>query len=304
MIKLTKGLITLGCLLCSSLTYSQLAVFACEPEWAALANALGGEKVSIYSATTELQDPHHIQARPSLIAKVRQADMLLCTGAELESGWLPVLLKKSGNPAIQHGAPGYFMAAEKVSRIDVNKDVDRSMGDVHASGNPHVHLDPLRMIIIAQQLTDKLTELLPEDALFFNHNFNLFESATKAMLLEQESNISFLKGHPVVLYHDSWAYFTEWLQLETVALLEPKPGIPPSTAYLSQLVNQLEKEKASAIIYASYQNTKSVEWLAKKTSIPVVELVATVPHWEQPDALIDWYKSMIKSMVFAASGGQ
>jgi zinc/manganese transport system substrate-binding protein len=129
-----------------------LNVFACEPEWAALAKEIGGQRVAVASATTAQQDPHHVEARPSLIAHMRRADLLVCTGAELETGWLPVLLARSGNAKVQPGKPGYFEAAAFVELLDVPTTVDRSHGDIHAAGNPHVHTDPRRLAIIAERL--------------------------------------------------------------------------------------------------------------------------------------------------------
>jgi len=122
--------------------HASVDVFACEPEWAALTREIGGDKVSIYQATTALQDVHHIQARPSLLAHVRSADLIVCSGADLEVGWLPVLMQSGGNPKIRIGQPGYFMASDYVPKLEVPTSVDRSMGDIHPFGNPHVHTDP------------------------------------------------------------------------------------------------------------------------------------------------------------------
>src|SRR5436190_5007831 len=118
-----------------------LNVFACEPEWAALAQEIGGDKVSAYSATTALQDPHRIEARPSLIARARNADLLICSGSELEVGWVPLLLVQSGNSRIQPGSPGFLEVSQFVVKLEVPRVVDRALGDIHPAGNPHVHLD-------------------------------------------------------------------------------------------------------------------------------------------------------------------
>jgi len=147
-----------------SLSSAAISIFACEPEWSALAQELGGDKVSVYSATTALQDPHRIEARPSLIARVRSADLLVCTGAELEIGWLPLLLTQSGNSRIQLGSPGYFEASQYVPKIEVPATIDRSLGDVHASGNPHIHLDPRNVAKVADALAERLNQLDPANA--------------------------------------------------------------------------------------------------------------------------------------------
>ena len=140
MLRMLVGIVLLAAAVPSAA--AALTVFACESEWAALAQELGKTRVRVFAATTARQDPHHIEARPSLIARVRQADLVVCTGAELEIGWLPVLLRRAGNAKVQPGQAGYFEAAAVVERLDVPESVDRAMGDVHPSGNPHVHTDP------------------------------------------------------------------------------------------------------------------------------------------------------------------
>ena len=129
--------------------HAALRVFACEPEWGALAQELGGDLVDVSVATTALQDPHQIQAKPSLIARARNADLVVCTGAELEIGWLPVLLQQSGNAKVQPGQPGNFAAADYVRKLEVPTQLDRSQGDVHAAGNPHIQTDPRNIAQVA-----------------------------------------------------------------------------------------------------------------------------------------------------------
>ena len=220
----------------SSSVWSGLQVFTCEPEWAALAKELGGERLDIYSATTAQQDPHHIQARPSLIARTRQADLLICSGAELEIGWLPLLLQKSANPKIQPGQPGHFMAAEQVSRLGMLAQVDRSMGDVHASGNPHVHLDPQRLLIIAERLAKRLAQIDGDNADFYQQRLADFHQRLALANQRWQGAIERLKDKHIIVHHDSWIYLTHWLHMHTVATLEPKPGLPPSSMHLAELV--------------------------------------------------------------------
>src|SRR4051795_4208995 len=147
-----RGLILLFAVLCSSGASAAVNVFACEPEWASLAQELGGDKVSVVSATTARQDPHHIEARPSLIARMRSADLVVCSGSELEIGWLPLLLTQSGNGRVRPGSPGYIEASQYVVKLEVPRVVDRSMGDVHPGGNPHVHTDPRNIAKVATVL--------------------------------------------------------------------------------------------------------------------------------------------------------
>src|SRR5688500_10081807 len=148
-------------LLISTPAAAALNIFACEPEWGALAKELAGDKASIYIATTAFQDPHRIEARPSLIARARSADLLVCTGAELETGWLALVQTQSGNARIQTGRPVYFEATQGLSLIDVPQRLDRSLGDIHAAGNPHVHLDPHNITRVAAALGERMAQLDP-----------------------------------------------------------------------------------------------------------------------------------------------
>ena len=156
MIKWFRHIVTAAALLGVPPAFAALNVFACEPEWGALAKELGGDKVSVYTATGALQDPHHVEARPSLIARARNADLMVCTGAELEAGWLPLVQAQAGNPKIRAGQPGYFEAARYVVLLEVPQRVDRAMGDVHAAGNPHIHLDPRNIAKVAAALSERM----------------------------------------------------------------------------------------------------------------------------------------------------
>src|SRR4051812_16431169 len=150
-------------------------VFACEPEWAALAQELGGDKVSTVSATTAFQDPHHIEARPSLIARMRSADLVVCSGSELEIGWLPLLLTQSGNGRVRPGSPGYIEASQYVVKLEVPRVVDRSMGDVHPGGNPHVHTDPRNIAKVAVVLAGRLAQLDAANAATYRSRAEAFD---------------------------------------------------------------------------------------------------------------------------------
>src|SRR6195256_4070675 len=155
---LLKLLLGIGMALLAWPAGAALNVFACEPEWGALAQELGGDKVSVFFATTALQDPHHIEARPSLIARIRNADLVVCSGSELEIGWLPLLFTQSGNDRIQPGSPGYLEASQFVVKLEVPKVIDRALGDIHPAGNPHVHLDPRNIARVGNAITERLAE--------------------------------------------------------------------------------------------------------------------------------------------------
>ncbi len=277
----------------SQQTLAQLSVLACEPEWAALVSALGGDQVLVSSATTSMQDPHHIQARPSLIAKARNADLLICTGAELEVGWLPILLQKSGNPKIQENGAGYFMASHYVELLEKPLKADRRDGDIHMSGNPHIHTSPENMLRVAVALTERLSSLSPENRALFEKNHGQLVKSFDEAFVGWQSKIQLLKNKKIVVYHNYWTYLNKWLQMNQVGTLEPKPGLSPTSTHLSHLLEQLANDKADFILYATYNDSKPAEWLSSKTSIPTVALPSTVENWQEPNALLNWYESVL-----------
>ena len=278
---------------------NKLNVLACEPEWAALAHALAGDYLKITSATTSMQDPHHIQARPSLIAKARNADLLICSGAELEVGWLPLLLRKSANSAIQPGGTGYFLATDQVELLNKREFVDRSEGDVHGAGNPHIHFDPRRMLMVADLLATRLIQLLPDHRESIEKSLIEFKLKLASSLQKQRTVMESLNGKRVVVHHDNWVYLVDWLGLRQVAELEPKPGLPPSSSHLTDLVVSLERDPADVIIYASYQSDKPANWLSSRTNIPAQALPYSVENWEAPMALIEFYSQLITRLYAA-----
>jgi zinc/manganese transport system substrate-binding protein len=280
--------------------FAQIAVLACEPEWAALTHALGGDQVKVYTATTAMQDPHQIQARPSLIAQARQANLLVCTGAELEIGWLPVLLRKSGNTAIQLGSPGYFMAADYVQLLDKPTRLDRSEGDVHAAGNPHIQTDPRRIAKVADQLAATLAAIDGEHATLYRERLADFRGRWQQAIQSWETRAQPLRGLNVVVYHDSWPYLSDWLGLHKVATIEPKPGVPPSSKYLAELVAQLQGQPVGLILRATYQDDRPASWLAEKTGIPVLPVNQSVVDPEQPDVLFRWFDDLVAQLLDTA----
>lgn len=278
----------------SNTAYAQLNVFACEPEWAALARTLGGNAVKVYSATTAQQDPHYIQARPSLIAKVRRADLLVCTGAELEVGWLPLLLRKSGNGKIQPNSAGHFMAADHITLLEKPAVLDRSLGDIHAAGNPHFHFDPYRMMQIADALALRMAEVDPENASLYQKNGLKFTHEWKRAITQWEQFAQPLKGKRIIVSHNSWVYLEQWLGLNKVATLEPKPGIPPSSTHLSKVLTRLKQNPADMILTADYQSDKSARWLSQKTGLAVVRLPFSV---SEKESLMQWFDRLLNQLL-------
>lgn len=294
---MNKPLVSIAALLlalCAPSAFAALNVLTCEPEWAALTTELGGDLVNVSSATTGAQDPHHIQARPSLLSKARSADLLVCTGAELEIGWLPLLQRKTGNPAIQDGADGYFMATDTVSLLGVPTALDRSQGDVHAMGNPHIQTDPNNITSVAAALNRRLQLLDPDNADSYEQRYQDFSQRWKRALKRWNAQAQNLRGKRIVVHHKSWVYMNDWLGLKEVGALEPKPGIPPTTDHLGDLLKKMQSKPADAIIYAAYQSPRSAHWLSEKTGIKAVRLPFTVGGIEGVDNLFDLYDETLR----------
>jgi zinc/manganese transport system substrate-binding protein len=253
-----------------------LNVFACEPEWGALAQELGGDKLSVYTATTAQQDPHRIEARPSLIARARNADLLVCSGSELETGWVPLLLQQSGNERIRVGSPGYLEASKVVPRLEIPAVVDRSLGDIHPSGNPHVHTDPRNIARVAEVLAQRLAQLDAANAEAYRARAAAFQSRWLAAIQRWERDGARLKGVPLVVYHRDFSYFIQWMGMREAGALEPRPGVPPAPAHLADLVERMKREPAKMIVYAPYQSPRPAEFLSERSAIPAVMLPFTV----------------------------
>jgi zinc/manganese transport system substrate-binding protein len=279
-----------------------LKVFACEPEWGALAQELGGALVEVSVATTALQDPHHIQARPSLIARARNADLVLCTGAELEIGWLPVLLQQSGNAKVQAGQPGHFAAADFVRKLEVPGQLDRSQGDVHAAGNPHIQSDPRKIAQVAVALGARLQQLDPAHAGEYAAAQADFMRRWQQAIARWTAQAAPLKGMPVVSQHKGFVYLYDWLALNEVAVLEPKPGIEPTASHLQQVLATLKGTPARMVLFAAYQDPKASEWLSKNAGIPAVKIPFTVGGTESAKDLFGLFDDTVARLL--AAGGK
>jgi len=273
MIRLLMALLLV---MASHSSLAALQVFATVPEWGALAREIGGDKVSVFAATTSLQDPHRIQARPSLLAQARRADLVVATGADLEVGWLPLVIRDSGNANIQPGQPGYFEAARFVTLLDVPVVLDRAHGDVHAAGNPHIQLDPRNLFRIGEALAARLAELDPSNAQAYLAGYKAFVGKWQAAIARWEKEALPLRGVPVLVHHDSFIYLANWLGLKTVGTLEPKPGIEPTSGQLSGLVARQQNAPAKMVLRTAYQSAGPSLWIAEKTGIPAVMLPFTV----------------------------
>jgi zinc/manganese transport system substrate-binding protein len=274
-----------------------LNILACEPEWGALAKELGGDKASVYVATTALQDPHRIEARPSLIARARSADLVVCSGADLEIGWLPLLQTQSGNPKIQTGQPGHFEAANYVVKLEVPRLVDRSQGDVHPGGNPHIHLSPYNIEKVAIALAERMAQIDSQEAGYYQARTRAFLERWRQAIAKWEKDGASLKGMPIVVHHKDLSYLNNWLGLREVGELEPKPGLPPTTSHLSDLLSRLGKDPAKAVVRSAYNDPQAAEWLSARAGIPAVTLPFTVGGTDRAKDLFSLYDDTLARLL-------
>lgn len=275
---------------------AKVNIFACAPEWGALATELGGDKVDVYTASNANQDIHHMRAKPSLLAAMRKADLVICSGASLEIGWLPILLNKAGSNQVQEGSIGSIMASDYVERLEVMQNVDRSMGHVHPEGNPHIHLDPNNILIVSKVIAERLSEIDAPNAAFYDDAQKTFVSDWTQATTKWKNEASDLKGQKVVVYHKSWTYLLNWLGMESVASLEPKPGIPPTASHLEKVLQDIQGKNVSGILVAPFENEKAAKWLSEKSGIPIIHLPFTVGGNNQSKDLKSMFEDTIQRL--------
>ena len=294
MLKKLGALIILQFIFSTSLyANDKLNIFACEPEWKSLAEEIGGDMVKAFSATHANQDPHYIRARPSLISKIRRADLIFCSGAGLEVGWMPILVQKARSQ-VQPGTIGYFMASEYTPVIDIPHEIDRGHGDVHPEGNPHVHLDPHNILLVAKELNRRLSIIDAKNKSFYQEQYNNFVNKWKNSLSRWNKEIESIKGKRIIIHHKSFDYLFNWLQLNEIASLEVKPGIPPTASHLKNILENTNKSSVDIIVISPYDPSEGALWLSEKTQIPVVTLPYTIGGNEESNNLIALFDSSIK----------
>lgn len=273
---------------------AELKVVASTQDLAAITEAIGGDRVSVsYIARGDL-DPHFINAKPSYMVKLANADMVVSVGMELEIGWLPPLLTGSRNPKIQVNAPGYVDASTAVAKIEVPTGaIDRSRGDLHPFGNPHYWLDPENGRGIARLLASRLTELDPAGAAAYKANEAKFETELTAKEKEWTGKMAPLKGTPVIGYHSTFDYFCARYGLPIVGFLEPKPGIPPTPGHTLELSAKAKASGVKLVLVEPYHDARSAEPLANATGAKVITVPTSVGAEDGIKTYFDLFDSMI-----------
>jgi len=280
--------------------HAALKVLACEPEWGALVHELAGDLADVSVATTATQDPHQIQAKPSLIARMRNADLVVCTGAELEVGWLPLLQQQAGNAKVQPGQPGFFAAADQVRKLEVPTRLDRAEGDVHAAGNPHIQTDPRNIGTVATALGARLQQVDAAHAAQYAQRTAAFSQKWQQSVARWTTQAAPLRGLPVASQHKAFAYLYDWLGLKEIVVLEPKPGVEPSASHLQEVLAQLKTAPARMVLYAAYQDGRPAEWLGSHAGIPVVKVPFTVGGSDKASDLYGLFDDTVARLLAAA----
>lgn len=256
---------------------SKLNVVASTTDVADLAQQVSGDRASVTSVAKGYQDPHFVDAKPSFLLQLRRADLLIVVGLELELGWLPPLITQSGNPRIQVGANGYFDSSRYAQILEIpTTTVTRAMGDVHPLGNPHYWLDPDNGRRIAKAIADKLSEMRPGDAAYFQQNYQQFDEKLRTAEKRWEAQMAPFRGRKVVSYHNSWPNFAHHYGLDVVGYIEPRPGIPPSPGHTVELIGMMKREGVKIIMVEPYFDLKTPNSVASATGGKVVVMMPSV----------------------------
>ncbi len=279
------------------LLFSEIRVIGSIPDYAELAKEIGGTKVKAESLIKGTQDPHFADALPSHIMKLNKADLLILTGLGLESGWLPALLNNSRNKKIQAGSTGYIDASEFVELKDVSLKIDKSMGDVHPGGNPHFYTAPDQLFKIAQEIKNRLIQIDPDGRNHYEKNWSVFKTKYESKVAQWKKSIEPLKGTKVVVYHESWVYLLDWLGFEKVAALEPKPGIPPSSGHIAEVLHSIEGKNVRFLFQEIYHPTSLSKKFADKANIKLLVLPSMTGAEKGTDSIWDKFDLIINRLI-------
>jgi len=284
-------------IVCSSSVSATVKIVTTTQDLASIARSVGGEYVEVKSLTLGTRDPHFAEAKPSMIRKVYRADLLLLIGADMEIGWLPALLRSARNRDVQAGANGYLDLSTSVNLLGKSEQsVDRSMGDVHAKGNPHYWLDPNNGIKISRLIAERLITLDPEHQQEYQQQQKIFENKLALKILDWQKELLPLSDQPVVAYHKSLIYLANAFNFKIVAEVEPKPGIAPSAKHLNKLVSLIEKQKIKILMTEPYYERRSSKYLNEKTNIQIAVLPQSVGAMPEMLNYIDLFDGIVASL--------
>ena len=266
----------IGCFFAAPRAGAKLRVVGTLPDFAAIATELGGDRVDAESIILGTEDPHFVDAKPSHVLRVNRADLLICIGLGLESGWLPVLLTQARNGKVQVGAAGYLDASQFVQVKDVPTKADRAMGDVHGDGNPHYYVSPPEMLKVSEAIYQKLVALDPGGRAGYEGRWQAFSKKYQEKMATWKSAVASLAGSKVIEYHKSWIYLLDWLGFISAGALEPKPGIPPSPSHVTELLQQVKGQGVRFVFRENYHADSLSTVFAGKAGAKLLDLPTMV----------------------------
>ena len=284
-------------LLLPIVVFANLNVAVSYPYIGAIAKSIGGDEIDIVVLAKGNWDPHFVVPRPSLISKVRNADALIMNGGQLEIGWLPPLINRAGNTKTSPNAKTFLNLSHNVELIHKPSNVDRSGGDVHPDGNPHFHLDPNNILVLADVMKNFFISIDRENKATYETNFKNFSSMWQVKLEEWHKKMVDKEGLQVIQFHDNLAYFNNAYKLKSIATIEPLPGIPPSSRHTINLIKLIKQEKPCCILHDVYHSTKTAEFISDKTGIKVILMphdIGALDDIEDLTSLFDYLTSAIK----------
>jgi zinc/manganese transport system substrate-binding protein len=283
---------------------AKLKVFACFPEWASLTQAIGGDRVEVFLATSPLENPDYAAPTPGLIAALGNADVIVCTGAHFEEEWLPTMLTKANNPKVAPGEPGHFLAAEFVQLLKVEEEGAEEGGDhhLHEEGNPHIQGDPRNMQRVGAQLTKRLIALDPEGEATYTENFKSFAGELKTLIAELQQQAAPLKGQRIAVQHEHSVYVLNWLGIVAAATVEPEPGVPPGPEHLAEVIQAVPANQIKFVIYAGYEDPSPSKFVAEKSGIPLIKVPFTVGGTEGATDIFTFYRDTVERLLDGLNG--
>lgn len=284
---------------------AKLNIFACVPEWAALAEAIGGDQVQVTLATTALDNPDSIKPTPALIADLKGADLIVCTGAGLEEAWLEPMIERSGNVGVMPGQSGHFLASAFVTLQEDShggEDKDEEEGHLHEEGNPHIQGDPRNVLKVAAQLAKRLSVLDAEHKATYGEHAKAFIGRLNTLIGELEQRAAPLKGINIAVQHEHSLYLLEWLGIESAATVEPEPGVPPGPQHLAAVIEAVPARDMKFVIHAAYEDPGPSKFVSDKAGIPLVKLPFTVGGTPEAKDLFSLYEDSVARLLDALQG--
>jgi zinc/manganese transport system substrate-binding protein len=287
----------------ASAAQAKLNVFACVPEWAALTNIVGGDRVDIHLATTALQDPEKLPPTPGMIADMNAADLFVCTGLDLEGSWLPDVLQRTSNPKVADGKPGQFYASQfvTVQKDDIGQ-FHTTHKHLHWGGNGHIEGDPHNIVRVAAQLAKRLIQLDPDGKEYYTERTKKFINDLNAHIPDWEKKAAPLKGITVAVQHEHTVYLFHWLGMKTGAMMETEPGVEPGPEHLTNLITSIPQKQIKFVVYGAYEDPKVSKYVVDKAGIPIVKIPVTVGGTDGAKDFFSLYDDTINRLLDGLAG--